>query len=323
MLSRNARTTFLLVLIGAIGIGCGTVNPSARAPLAIERAALSFRPEPGRAVLYLYKPRDGTQIAVNSSFRINKRHLGEFGVGYFRIALQPGKHRLIAINYADSEADWLAGRPVSGGVRDLVIHVKAGEVVFVRSDFWDAAMYIVNARQGKSAVNNLKLYQGDFSTMDSVYQTKEDMAWEACAQTKISCQQFLAKYPKSAYRSRALQAIKDHEQAEVIAKLKQQEGRDSALPAEVRRDKYMVALTAHLKNERFEEALVYFDRLQRLGVKLSPSFNFFYGESLLRTGDPDGAISKLYAYISEAGSGGQYYKRALELVNEAESIEAQ
>ena len=59
--------------------------------------------------------------------------------------------------------------------------------------------------------------------------------------------------------------------------------------------------------------------LERLDTELSSSFYYFYGEALLKTGDPDGAITKLYSYITEVGSEGKYYMRALELVNEAES----
>lgn len=104
------------------------------------------------------------------------------------------------------------------------------------------------------------------------------------------------------------------------AKLEAKYKRDKSLPLDVRKDKYMVALTAHLKNEQFKEALIYFDWLTRLNVELPPSFTFFYGEALLRTGKPKEALGKLYAYIKIAGSGGKYYKKALGLTNEAEGM---
>jgi tetratricopeptide (TPR) repeat protein len=98
---------------------------------------------------------------------------------------------------------------------------------------------------------------------------------------------------------------------------------DSHLSLEVRRDKYMIGLASHLKNERYAEALKYFNYLERLNIKLDSSFNYFYGESLLKTGKPYLAIEKLYAYIKEFGAKGKYYKDALEMVNEAESKTSQ
>jgi predicted Zn-dependent protease len=95
--------------------------------------------------------------------------------------------------------------------------------------------------------------------------------------------------------------------------------RDSQLPVEVRKDKYMVALTAHLKNERYQESMQYFEWLQRLNTELSPSFNYFYGEALLKTGSTNAAITELYAYIKEVGSKGKFYKQALGMVNDGQS----
>jgi len=80
----------------------------------------------------------------------------------------------------------------------------------------------------------------------------------------------------------------------------------------------MLSLTSALKEERYDESLVYFEELENLDVELSPSFWFYYGEALYETGDYDGAIDKLYSYIAKAGKQGEHYHRALELSTEAE-----
>ena len=92
--------------------------------------------------------------------------------------------------------------------------------------------------------------------------------------------------------------------------------RDKKLPLQVRKDKYMVALKSRLKNENYEEALIYFNFLEKLKVELPPSFTFFYGEALLKTGQSVAAMDKLYKYINIAGSKGKYYTRALALTDE-------
>ena len=78
----------------------------------------------------------------------------------------------------------------------------------------------------------------------------------------------------------------EKEMLELQAKLKAREEREKALPIAVRKDKYMVALTSHLKKENYQEALVYFAQHERLNVELPSSFTFFSSEALLRTGKP-------------------------------------
>lgn len=95
--------------------------------------------------------------------------------------------------------------------------------------------------------------------------------------------------------------------------------RDSRLPLTARKDKYMIALTDHLKKEAFDSSLFYFELLDRLNVTLSPSVTYFWGEALYKTGSPQAAIDKLYHYIEIAGSAGPYYRDALLLVNQIES----
>lgn len=112
------------------------------------------------------------------------------------------------------------------------------------------------------------------------------------------------------------QADIDARTAEIEATL----ARDSRLPLTAQKDKYLIALTGHLQNEAFAESLIYFDLLDRLNVEVSPSITYFWGEALLRTGNPEAAIDKLYDYVASEGAEGTYYRDALLLVNEAESM---
>ncbi len=94
---------------------------------------------------------------------------------------------------------------------------------------------------------------------------------------------------------------------------------ETALPESVRRDKYMITLSSHLKSGRYQEALAIFPKLKSLSMDTDPSLDFFYGESLLKTGQPKAALTQLYSYISTQGRAGTHYARALKLINEAES----
>ena len=81
----------------------------------------------------------------------------------------------------------------------------------------------------------------------------------------------------------------------------------------------MIALTGYLQTQDFEPSLIYFELLKRMNIEQSDSITHFWGEALLRTGDPQGALGKFYEYINSAGSAGTYYRDALALINEAES----
>lgn len=94
---------------------------------------------------------------------------------------------------------------------------------------------------------------------------------------------------------------------------------EQALPASVRRDKYMVQLSQYLKQQDYPKALDIFPKLEALPIQSDPSLKFFYGEALLKTGQDEAAQRKLYEYISEQGAGATHYVRALELINAAET----
>lgn len=132
----------------------------------------------------------------------------------------------------------------------------------------------------------------------------------------------VSRYPESQHAPLARQRLSELEvqrrAAAAEQKMRDRLQRDSMLSLQARKDKYMVILTGHLKNQEFSESLFYFELLDYMNVELSPSFDFFWGEGLLRTGQPELALKKLYTYVNDNGSGANYYTKALELVAEAE-----
>ena len=140
--------------------------------------------------------------------------------------------------------------------------------------------------------------------------------------TAAAYQDFIGSYPDSPLIEKANDQLALLEQQEIVdaqqQKIQAVMQRDARLPLEVRKDKYILSLTDHLNNQNFGEALFYIELLDQLNVELSPSFEYFWGESLLRIGEPEKALDKLYSYVSKAGSGGQYYTQALKLSTEAE-----
>lgn len=108
-------------------------------------------------------------------------------------------------------------------------------------------------------------------------------------------------------------------QQERDAKAQQLAALEASMPPSVLRDKYMVQLSQHLKQQNFGAALPLFRKLEALPIATDPSLDYFYGEALLKTDQPGDALQKLYRYINTQGAQGAHYTRALELINQAES----
>jgi hypothetical protein len=142
--------------------------------------------------------------------------------------------------------------------------------------------------------------------------------------TVAAFESVLAMYPGTSRKPEIERAIKSARLEEAHQVRKQQIEdrlkRDSHLPLQVQQDKYMLTLKDLLTKQDFETALFYFELLDTMGVQLSPSVGFFWGEALVRTGRPKPALEKLYAYIKAEGSKGQFYERALVLSSEAEAL---
>lgn len=107
--------------------------------------------------------------------------------------------------------------------------------------------------------------------------------------------------------------------AQEAARRQQLQALEASLPVDVRKDKYMVQLSTALKQSDYPTALEIFPKLEALPVETDPSLKYFYGEALLKTNQPELALSKLYEYVSEQGATATHYTKALDLINQAES----
>ncbi|SEG83761.1 ankyrin repeat domain-containing protein [Marinobacterium lutimaris] len=144
-------------------------------------------------------------------------------------------------------------------------------------------------------------------------------AWEATKNSNsvTAYQQFLRDHPGSMYADQAqaqLQTLQMEAQKQAAL-----DAMEAQLPVSVRRDKYMLQLSNYLKQQDYQKALEIFPKLEALPTAIDPSFNYFYGEALLRTNQPQRALEKLYRYVNQQGSGATHYTPALQLINQAES----
>lgn len=153
--------------------------------------------------------------------------------------------------------------------------------------------------------------------------TLVDTTWKNTQKinTLAAYESFIEGYPDSVYQDKAEAKIQNLK-AELLAEQQQQSklaALEASLPATVRRDKYMIQLSTFLKEQDYQSALTVFPKLEQLPINKDPSLDFFYGEALLKTGNPTEALKKLYRYITQQGSGARHYTKALELINQAES----
>lgn len=300
--NKNIFLKFVSVTLCSILVtGCGT-NP-----------VFDLPPDDGMALLYIYRAEQVLGSAYPSRFSINNQLLGSsersgglfnYQSGYFKVALKPGRHSLQTARTAP-----------------FIVDISPGHTDFVRYTY-NIGFEQVSAAEAKREISGFEQLKGNYSAMLDTYVSPENIAWQSCrGGNEIGdCESFLDKFGRSRYASQAQQKIDQLKQAQLENELDAKFERDKQLPVAIRKDKYMVALTNHLKNERYPEAIQYFVWLERLNTKLASSFNYFYGEALLKTGHPEQAIARFYRYIEEVGTKGKYYKKALELVNEAETM---
>lgn len=330
----NNTLCFLLVVIATLLMtSCATPPSQYQTPIinasdAEREEALQFKSSADNAVLYIYE--DSPCLlgcAEYSSIRINDEHLGGYELASFlRVELIPGIHE-IRLFAPDIEEDRFYNNqpPLYNKPWLVTVTVKAGDVIFIENDVLDETFQVVDASIGKREVKKLPLVAGSFKIMNKRIITAEEKAWASCqiATTALACRTFVDKYPKSPQASQASAKINKIIADEKAAKQKAKFARDDVLPIKVRKDKYIVALTGYLNTKDYEKALPYFEQLEKLNVVMDPSFEFFYAETLLNLKQTGQAIDKLYQYISNVGSSGMYYTKALELVNAAEALEAQ
>jgi len=90
------------------------------------------------------------------------------------------------------------------------------------------------------------------------------------------------------------------------------------LPADVRKDMYMEELATHLKNEDYQQASIYIDKLLDLtknsDVRMPNSLDYFEGEVSLKTKDYMRANEALTRYVEKSGKKGRYYRESLAML---------
>lgn len=195
--------------------------------------------------------------------------------------------------------------------KNLKLLLNAGANVNARNVYGETAYDVAVKHGGPSGVAVFR----DFRAMQ--------VAWAGTwrKNTREAYRQYLNQYPEGLHTADAKAALAKLAQA--AEKRAAEQARlatlEARLPVGVRYDKYMVRLSALLKTQQYEKALPVFAQIEQLNTRRDPSFDYFYGESLLRTGRYEEAVSRLYKYIKEQGSGARHYAESLELINQAES----
>ncbi len=138
------------------------------------------------------------------------------------------------------------------------------------------------------------------------------------AQSKQKVTVDFLEQERQRYQTELAKRLKREAEEQFTKRLTEAKQRDLALPANIRRDKYLVAMSTALKQEKFTDALLYAQLLEDNGTAVEDSLYFFWGEALLKEGQPERAIEKLNVYLRKAGSSGKYYTQALQLLLEAE-----
>ena len=105
---------------------------------------------------------------------------------------------------------------------------------------------------------------------------------------------------------------------EVQQRISKQSERDAALPANIRRDKYLVAFSTAMKELQYVDAHYYAQLLELTGLPVNDSLYYFWGDALLNLGVNDQALEKLSKYLQLTGTSGQYYAQTLGLMLKAE-----
>lgn len=92
--------------------------------------------------------------------------------------------------------------------------------------------------------------------------------------------------------------------------------KDKSLPLAIRQDKYKLAVTEHLKNKNYDEAVFYFEFLDRTNYQLPVNMLFYRGEAYFQSNKLKQAQKYYIEYAEKAGKAGTYYRKALLRLNE-------
>jgi hypothetical protein len=86
------------------------------------------------------------------------------------------------------------------------------------------------------------------------------------------------------------------------------------LDPEVLQDVLMEKMMGALRQDRYADALPYFDRLTRLGRPLPESFYFYQADALEKSGRRPEARAKAEAYLAKYGKKGKFYTKIVALL---------
>ena len=93
-----------------------------------------------------------------------------------------------------------------------------------------------------------------------------------------------------------------------------------ALPPQVEADRLMLEIKGQIDAKQYAAAVENFSKVEKLpGIQLPDTFAYHYGVALAGMNKNEEALKKLDQYLTTAGSGGKFYKEALEKYNEVES----
>ncbi|SFQ34392.1 hypothetical protein [Variovorax sp. 770b2] len=88
----------------------------------------------------------------------------------------------------------------------------------------------------------------------------------------------------------------------------------SDMDPSVAQDVLLAKITASMKENRYDQAIPSFERLERLGVALPESFYYFYILALNKGGRQSDAKTRAANYLTDIGRKGAYYKEVVEIM---------
>ena len=98
------------------------------------------------------------------------------------------------------------------------------------------------------------------------------------------------------------------------------------LPPEIMADRYLLQAERLIAEKNHKAALEVMDKIVALqrehGLTLPDEFHFKYAQIAMSAGSIKAVIDSVNKYLATAGRGGQFYREALELLDEAEQEEA-
>jgi len=96
----------------------------------------------------------------------------------------------------------------------------------------------------------------------------------------------------------------------------------NALPLKMQADRYLLQAKNSIQNKDYYKAKSYFEKILALNIQVPNDLNYFYGKTLLQTGDYTKALHHLDAFLSNGGDKTKHYVNALDMYTKAEEEKA-